>query len=193
MIVAPTETSTTFESYNGQIYTIDLNGTRYGGTLDVTSGVLTVDRAIVSITSVQGKANTSVNKEYYFTGVQSAIDATKSIISDKYPYNANPNVIYNTDIKAVGVADNGIILLGLGADGPTDMASANTFLSNNPITVCYFLKTSQTVQLTANEVKTLLGQNNIWADTGDTNVIYETSQYDSTNNYNVGIWMNCYD
>ena len=35
-------TATTYEPYNGQTYTISLNGTRYGGSLDVTSGVLTV-------------------------------------------------------------------------------------------------------------------------------------------------------
>ena len=38
--------------------------------------------------------------------------------------------------------------------------------------MCYKLATPQTVQLTANEISTLLGQNNIWADTGDAEVTY---------------------
>ena len=33
-----------YHAYQGQTYTIDLSGTRYGGTLDVGTGVLTVDR-----------------------------------------------------------------------------------------------------------------------------------------------------
>ena len=35
-------TASSYEPYQGQTYTIDLDGTRYGGTLDVTSGKLTV-------------------------------------------------------------------------------------------------------------------------------------------------------
>lgn len=34
-------TATTYEPYNGQTYTIDLDGTRYGGTLDVVNGIVT--------------------------------------------------------------------------------------------------------------------------------------------------------
>jgi hypothetical protein len=45
--------------------------------------------------------------------------------------------------------------------------------------VCYTLAEPITYQLTPNEVKSLLGQNNIWADTGDTTVEYraDTSAY----------------
>lgn len=35
-------TDTEYHAYNGQTYTIDLDGTRYGGTLDVVSGLLTI-------------------------------------------------------------------------------------------------------------------------------------------------------
>lgn len=34
-------TATTYEPYNGQTYTIDLDGTRYGGEVDVVSGIVT--------------------------------------------------------------------------------------------------------------------------------------------------------
>lgn len=42
MIRLATETNPTFEPYVNENYTIDLDGTRYGGQLDVTSGVLTL-------------------------------------------------------------------------------------------------------------------------------------------------------
>jgi len=41
-------TATAYEPYNGQTYTIDLDGTRYGGTLDVVNGVLTVDKGYIA-------------------------------------------------------------------------------------------------------------------------------------------------
>lgn len=44
-------TATTYEPYNGNTYAVDWTteaGTVYGGTLDVVTGVLTVDRAIIS-------------------------------------------------------------------------------------------------------------------------------------------------
>lgn len=40
----------------------------------------------------------------------------------------------------------------------------------NGIYVCYELATPTTVQLSATEVERLIGQNNIWADTGDVTV-----------------------
>ena len=53
-----------------------------------------------------------------------------------------------------------------------NVASFVTWLQSNPIQAVYPLETPQTYQLTPQEVKTLLGQNNIWADTGDCSVSY---------------------
>ena len=38
-----------YHAYNGNTYAIDLDGTRYGGTLDVTSGVLTVTHGVTDM------------------------------------------------------------------------------------------------------------------------------------------------
>jgi len=94
--------------------TIDLDGTRYGGTLNVTTGVLTVTDA--NIASYNGE---TLPGEW---------------ISDR-------------DVYAAGTT-------------PTTGAQ-----------VVYELATPQTYQLTPTEVKTLLGQNNIWCDTGNLNTL----------------------
>ena len=48
----------------------------------------------------------------------------------------------------------------------TTVEAINSYLSANPITVVYELATPTTIQLTPQEVTTLLGENNISADTG---------------------------
>lgn len=110
-------TATTFER-SGTTYPIswaDEAGTVYGGTLDVTNGVLTVTDG--NIASYNGETLPS------------------TWISDR-------------DVYAVGTT-------------PTTGAQ-----------VVYKLATPQTYQLTPQAVLTILGQNNIWADTGDVEVAY---------------------
>ena len=47
------------------------------------------------------------------------------------------------------------------------ISKRETYLSNNPLWLCYQVATPTTVQLTPTEVRTLLGNNNIFADMGD--------------------------
>ena len=52
---------------------------------------------------------------------------------------------------------------------------AEQYANNTPLTVVYELATPQTYQLTPTEVTTLLGDNTIWADTGDVTVTYRSN------------------
>lgn len=54
-----------------------------------------------------------------------------------------------------------------------------TWLASNPLQLCYELATPVTYHLTPQEVDTLLGVNNVWADTGDTTAEYvaDTKKY----------------
>lgn len=102
-------TATSYEPYNGQTITIDLDGTRYGGTLDVVSGELKV---VPYYDSYNGE---TLEGEW---------------ISDR-------------DVYAVGTTPTiGAQVVNIGA-------------------------TPTTYQLTPTQVKSLLGTNNVWADTGD--------------------------
>lgn len=56
----------------------------------------------------------------------------------------------------------------------TDYSDASTFqTAMNGVYLVYPLATPITYQLTPTEVTTLLGMNNIWADTGDVKVWYK--------------------
>ena len=45
--------------------------------------------------------------------------------------------------------------------------SLKTFLQDNPFYICYKMSTPTIYTLTASQIRTLFGQNNIWADAGD--------------------------
>lgn len=109
--------ATAYEAYNGTTYTVSFGsaGTVYGGTLDVTTGVLTVTDA--QIASYNGETLPS------------------TWISDR-------------DVYAVGTT-------------PTTGAQ-----------VVYKLATPQTFALTPTQVTSLLGNNNIFADCGGSDVTY---------------------
>lgn len=51
MILLADETDRTYEPYVSNTYTIDLNGTRYGGTVDLATGVLTLTKGFKNITA----------------------------------------------------------------------------------------------------------------------------------------------
>lgn len=171
--------ATVYEPYQGNTYTIDLNGTRYGGTLDVTSGVLTVDRAYMTVGSVAWeKGGTGTYSRFYTRLVPSGIKIPSSqtvfanIISDRYA-----TAPYFNDI----LTHNGEIAVNItGAINITDgrYSDASSFINAMADTqIVYELATPITVQLTPTEVKTLLGTNNIWADSGDITVKYGTDPY----------------
>lgn len=102
--------------FNGEVkYTTSLGRTVYGGTLDVVSGMLTVDRGYIA----------SYNGE--------TLPSTWTSDRDVYASGTTPSI---------------------GAE------------------VVYKLSTPQTYQLTPQEVRTLLGTNNVWSDAGTVEIVY---------------------
>lgn len=108
-------TATDYEPYQARTITTDLPSTVYGGVLDVISGELTVDRAMIA-----SYAGETLPGEW---------------ISDRDVYSA----------------------------GATPTTGAQ---------VVYMLATPTTYTLTPEEVKTLLKANNIFADAGQTAIVY---------------------
>ena len=150
-------------------------GTVYGGTLDVTTGVLTVDRAyallndpdkwgeVPSGATVTYKYTDSFNnRKLYSTSYEGLICSMMSV---------NPNTPRYT-ARWLSSVD---LQFGLAFDMTTpevSLAEIRTLASNSDISIVYDIATPQTYQLTPEEVKTVLGQNNIFADCGDVNVQY---------------------
>lgn len=142
-------------------------GTVYGGTLDVLSGVLTVTMAMVDLGTLSWN-NSQYSDENKKVKYVSSLSPAPKVPTDRSQY---ANIIaeyyktinqstFLTAINAILVATNGYLWCITQADAnPTGQ-------------LVYELATPITYQLTPTEVMTLLGQNNIWADTGDVDVEY---------------------
>ena len=162
-------TETVFKAFQGETYEVDWTteaGTVYGGTLDVTTGVLTVDRAYYTTTlSTKNLFAEGAYDQYVFysrlTGGYpvSAIEADTSIrpICNIAPYLYSNS---QTSLHFYSSSDTFQVFVPSGTPETT------------VVEVMYFITQPQTYQLTPEEVKTVLGQNNIFADCGDSTVQY---------------------
>ena len=161
-------TASDYVAYNGHTYTIDLDGTRYGGEVDVVSGVLTVDRIYKQVKDFEWRTQGG-NYGRFFTVPTEAdkalYDGNKTlIISDTYKgYSdvgkpANTNGIYVGSGGSIKIWDSEYL-------EETDIDAWKTARAN--VELCYYLATPITYQLTPTQVKSLLGSNNVWCDTGD--------------------------
>ena len=160
-------TASTYEAYSGTTYTIQLGDIYYGCTLDVVSGVLTVTLGKIIVDE-----NTNVKAyggwRFYFdvpNFVSPANNVVANIICDKLSTRAKISMPQGNSISAYDKSGARMIISV--SDTITTVEDMNAWLSNNPITIVYELATPITIQLTPTAVKSLLGTNNIWADTGD--------------------------
>ena len=147
-------------------------GTVYGGTLDVTSGVLTV-------TGKKVVYNGSENWAKHTTGSSSAF-SMQTETAERFV----PDKIYANYLKTISInetwgnfdnwisweTNNQIIVTGI--QSITTVQGWKDYLAQNNLEVIYFAETPVTYQLSPTEVKTLLGINNIFADCGDSTVQY---------------------
>ena len=166
--------ASTYEAYEGQTVTIDLDGTRYGGTLNVETGVLTVDRKYRLLNGVNGDGVTynsnghTTNTTRAFVRITDKAYGTNNMISSSFSYQASGDSVGMMNGRATG---DGIEFY-LNASVPNTEEGVKAWFAENQTDLVYELATPFTVQLTANEISTVLGQNNIWSDAGDTNVEY---------------------
>ena len=138
-------------------------GTVYGGSLDVTTGILTVTHSYFEVgpddINLVGTASTG-NTYASFTKPNGLLLGS-SMKSNKYTSTTQSSKRYAIRATASFLVYDARF---------TDLETAKSVIGT--IQVVYPLATPQTYQLTPQEVKTLLGQNNVWADTGDTDVTY---------------------
>lgn len=156
-------TATAYEPYTADTYTIDLDGTRYGGTLDVTTGVLTVDRVIKNSGFTRGSVDSS-GKLYPIGGADNCVTYEADNVADcisNYGVFESLNGLRTTNNKNFCCYNRNFFVGGY----VDDEASLDTMLQS--LQIVYPLSSPLTIQLTPQEVTTLLGQNNIWADCGD--------------------------
>jgi hypothetical protein len=146
-------------------------GTVYGGELDVTSGVLTVDRAMVDLGTLTWSM---ISDPGVFFTLNVPAHETTAPICTKYaganPVQSNTGA-YNKGNNTTCFRISGDLRLYVRDDSYTSVETFAESLAG--VQLVYELATPLTYQLTPTEVTTLLGTNNIWADTGDVKVWYK--------------------
>lgn len=167
--------ATTYEPYNGTTYPIsweDEAGTVYGGTLDVTTGLLTVTHELKAISEFSW-TQYQTNPIVFYTTVSGKAFGVSNIMSDAFSV-TGASVSSMTAGTMRGIATQAVVYIAANSTDPTDFV--HDYGTNQ---LLYELATPQTYQLTPQAVTTILGQNNIWADTGDVEVAYcaDTKMY----------------
>ena len=169
--------SPTTDAQDGTSVTISLNGTRYGGTLDVGTGVLTVDRVYKELSSnIPWQKSSSYSGGFYSPRVNFTVDGHEiKVFTPFMCSHAKSVTALSQYVSGTCFMDNSVNLRIM--DANTTVEQWGEYLdaqktAETPISCCFYLENPFTVQLSANEVSTVLGQNNIWSDAGDVEVEY---------------------
>lgn len=163
-------------------YTTDLGQTVYGGTLDVVSGELVVDRAITLVTVTSSLAqDTDLNgyHRFYFRkdDVAKRTNYVGHIIASACP--TVPNYAYfgtfdgEMAVTAYSVTSIGANYLYIISKSLSTVAEVQAQFAETPLQIVYELATPQTIQLTPQQVMLLTGDNNLWSD-GTITMVYST-------------------
>lgn len=168
-------TTTAYEAYNGTTVPVSWQteaGTVYGGELDVTSGVLTVDR--VKITLRNSTTLSFPQSGAIWLLPDDVIVPTQSlakyVLSSHYKSITQATQDDNSICKTQG---NKVIRINDSVNATSlqdykDYVEAQ-YNNGTPVEIVYQLAEPVTYQLTPTQVSSILGTNNIWADTGNIN------------------------
>lgn len=153
-----------------ETYSANLGQSVYGGTVDLATGVLTVDRAMVDMGSLEW--NDGPFSNFTSSSIQSTVAKTSSSVLPKLLAENLKTIMY--DNRNASSTDARISISPgktLDVRGTSYENAAAFKTAVNGVKLVYELATPTTVQLTPTEVKTLLGYNNI-SSTGTVDVIY---------------------
>ncbi len=169
-----------------QISWQDEVGTLYGGTLNVLTGVLTVTHWGHTFDGTEEFTYYSSNHfslNWFFPsgyGIATSGEQTERIpYSSHYPVGTSSQystkycqALVNTVNKMIFVRPNAD-----GDDNTVDIDSFRTYLATQyaaqtPVQIVWTLRDPKTYQLTPIEVKSLLGETNVWVNTGDVSATF---------------------
>lgn len=165
IVVSPTQ-----NAQDGTTYAVSFGTTVYGGVFDATTGKLTVTWALVDMGTLDWETHSSTTTGgltiYRYDGLDRAFG--RQIYSDIYFDNTAASVSGMTNYQVTGNASSSRVYV---VDARYSTAAAlKAGVAGHYL--CYELATPIEYDLTAPNIKSLLGANNIWSDTGDVSVEY---------------------
>ena len=170
-------TATDYEPYQGETYTTALGRTVYGGTLDVVTGTLTVDRKYMELSEDWYWIKSSSYPGGYFT--TAAAQGIK-LLTPFMCSHARTVTRLADYVLGTCYCDNSINIRIMDANSTLQdwkdyIVAQRT--NGTPIQICCELAEPQTYQLTAQEIGLLQGENNVWSDAGEITVTYGVHPY----------------
>jgi hypothetical protein len=170
-------TATDYEPYQGDTYSISFHseaGTVYGGTLDVTTGKLTVDMKMVDLGVLNWRYESGWNafastlsdaKRVNIPADANWASSAFYLKGGHYAGDTAPDL--SVDVNSTAHGEGTITIRD-----SSYTTAADFKIAMSGVQLCYELATPIVYDLTPTEVTTLLGANNIWADCGDSSVEY---------------------
>lgn len=161
--------------------------TVYGGTLTIYedgTGELVADRVkklFTGATSEVWQVHSGIASWFYidgaFDGAYLNNDEANYALSNLYSQYWYRDAANTPNMKfALGTVNiSGVQRLAVKDTRFTAVADFKTELNTNNLEFVYKLATPVTYTLTAEQITTLLGENNVWTDTGDTEITYRTN------------------
>jgi hypothetical protein len=175
-ILCKSTNDTTFEPYKGKTYSTPFGQTVYGGTLDVLSGELTIDKLYAEFDGSSdevwtSQSGTSGGVPYFMMSIRTppVLPAEELAVNN---YKSNYGIVHNyrwLDSGNYGISWGYGFRFSLQDVNPNTMTvdEFKTWLSTHILQVVYMIDTPQTIQLPPQKVKSLVGENHIQASTGD--------------------------
>lgn len=180
-------TASPYEPYTGQSYPVTWQteaGTVYGGTVDVVSGELTVDRAGLDLGTLTYSKSSIVTNGFVATGgvpndfpLYTSSSDVPNWLCSQYKITSN-NDLESASVdfavawrisgqnKGVIVKDSNYASYYTG----NDMASFKTAMSG--VMLVYYMTEPQTYQLTPTQIQMLKGADVLWSDADDLTLTY---------------------
>lgn len=173
-------TAHAYEPYTAVTREIPFSTEVYGGTLNVETGELVVDRktdiADGNAIRIQGLYSNgcayTFNVADMYNDSAYAYQRVARMLSDKLM--ASPFISIGSNQYAVAHSGGNRAVFNIPTC--TTVAEYNAWLSENRPQIVYYLATPITLTLTPVEIRSLLGDNNVWSDTGDVSVTYISEQ-----------------
>ena len=175
---------TAFEPYTGDSHSISFPQTVYGGWVDVVEGKLHVTHKVRNVSefswsyasnNFRFSSGTFSNEAYKGSSYTGNPDIIRSSFT---PSNTDPITVHESGGLGISLAANGSVYIQVGDDSiDTDEKIKNAFGSQS---IMYKLATEQVIDLDPVTIKTLLGNNNVFCNTGDTSAEYYKQSYQET-------------
>lgn len=163
-------TATDYEPYKGQTVTLQLGQTVYGGTLDVTAGTVTVDRAMRLLNDPDKWSATTgtINYQYNVSFSDRKIhqNSFEGLISSYMP------VVNSSTAKTMRWTSASSYICGI-KDADLTLEQIKSDASAGKIAICYELAEPITYHLTPQSLALLKGSNTLWTDGDSITLTYK--------------------